>query len=299
MIISPEEEGERLDKILSNRFNQIKSRTYFQYLIEEKRIRLNGLPVKKRMKPSAGDLVEIEFVLTPELNIQPEPIPLDILFEDDHILAANKPAGMVVHPAVGNWSGTFANALLFHCQNHFAQGDLRPGIVHRLDKETTGVILAAKSPLAHQKLIELFSLRKIYKEYLAICVGNPGHAEINAAIGRHPIHRMQMAVCDQGGKEAITFCKTLHFDGKLSFASLVLATGRTHQIRVHMKHHGTPILGDPVYGSPSSNKKYGALRQMLHARILRFEHPINGNLLELEAPLPQDIKSRLPSNLIL
>lgn len=291
IVISEEEAGERLDKILANRFSQVRSRTYFQSLIEEHRVLLNGSPAKKREKPSAGDEVEIEFLLTPELELTPEAIPLEILYEDEDILAINKPAGMVVHPAKGNWSGTFVNALLYHCRNQLDKESERPGIVHRLDKDTTGLLLAAKNPLAQQKMIELFASRKVYKEYLAICVGNPGNSEIRAPIGRHPVHRKRMAVLEKGGKEALSLCSTLAFDGKLSLVKIILATGRTHQIRVHMKYHGTPILGDSIYGTLSANKKYGAARQMLHARLMQFDHPITQRPLTLEAPLPLDMAS--------
>ncbi len=291
IIISEKEAGERLDKILADRFSTSHSRTYFQFLIDEKRILLNGVPVKKRIKPKAGDEVEIQFLITPELKLNPEPIPLSILYEDEDILAINKPEGMVVHPAAGNWTGTFVNALIHHCR-HLAGGtDLRPGIVHRLDKDTTGVLLAAKNGVMQQRLIELFASRQIYKEYLAICVGNPGDHQIEAPIGRHPVHRKKMAVLEEGGKEAVTRCCTLAYDGALSLVHLVIATGRTHQIRVHMKHHGTPILGDPIYGSLSANKKYGVNRQMLHAHILRFSHPRTSETLEIRAPLPTDIKT--------
>lgn len=291
IIISPEEEGERLDKILALRFQNVQSRTYFQYLIEEEKVLLNGIPIKKRVKPKAGDEVEIQFIITPEIGLDPEPIPLNIIYEDQDILVVNKPAGMVVHPAPGNWTGTFVNALLYHCKHLFPSGssELRPGIVHRLDKETSGLLVAAKNSLAHQKLIQMFSSRSVHKEYLAICVGNPGDVEINASIGRHPVHRKMMTVLKEGGREAITFCRTLCHKGDLSLVNVRIATGRTHQIRVHMKHIGHPILGDSTYGSLQANKKYGAHRQMLHAKLLRFHHPVTGVPLEFQADVPEDM----------
>lgn len=288
--ISEQEAGERLDKILAARFAKVASRTYFHYLIEENKVLLNGAPVKKRIKPKEGDEVEIEFLLTPELTISPENIPMDIIYEDEAILAVNKPPGMVIHPAPGNWSSTFVNALLFHCQN-LPGPPLRPGIVHRLDKDTSGVLIAAKTALAQQRLIEMFANRQIYKEYLAICLGNPGNCEIKTLIGRHPVNRKLMTVLEKGGREAITTCKTLSFDGKLSLVQAVIATGRTHQIRVHMKHRGTPILGDDLYGNHQANQKYGTERQMLHARLLRFKHPISRNDIELSAEIPYDMKT--------
>lgn len=290
IIITNDEEGDRLDKILAHRFKEVRSRTYFQHLIDEQLVLLNGAPVKKRIKPKAGDEVEIEFIVTPEIDLLPEAIPLDILYEDEHLLAINKPAGMVVHPAPGHWTGTFVNALLYHCQHLPNDGDsLRPGIVHRLDKDTSGVLIAAKTAIAHQKLVEAFASRKMYKEYLAISLGNPGEGEIDVPIGRHPVNRKQMAVI-QSGRAAHTFCKTLGFNGKLSVVQLIITTGRTHQIRVHLKHRGTPVLGDELYGSAQANKQYKADRQLLHAYKLRFNHPLTGQLLDLCAPIPADIK---------
>ena len=299
IIITEEEAGERLDKILAKRFEDKQSRTYFQYLIEEHLVLLNGQPVKKRIKPEVGDEIEIQFVLTPEINVEPENIPLDILFEDEHLLAINKPSGMVVHPAVGHWTGTFVNALLYHCKNlgknlGETTDTLRPGIVHRLDKETSGILIAAKTSQAHQKLIELFASRQMRKEYLAICLGNPGNANIDAPIGRHPVHRKKMAIVETG-KSALSRCRTIAHNDKLSLVRIELITGRTHQIRVHMQHHRTPILGDDTYGTPSSNRKYGANRQMLHAEKLAFVHPITGEKIELTAPLPADMSEFVKS----
>jgi 23S rRNA pseudouridine1911/1915/1917 synthase len=294
--VSEEEQGERLDKILAQRFSAAGSRTYFQFLIDEGKVLLNGIPVKKRIKPKSGDEVEIEYVLTPELTLKAEDIPLNILYEDDALLVVNKPSGMVVHPAPGHWSGTFVNALLFHCKSDFpvfgavspAQ-DLRPGIVHRIDKETSGLLLAAKTGQAQQRLIEMFAGRQVYKEYLAICVGNPGVGSIDSPIGRHPSNRKMMAIVENG-RQALTHYRTLAFDGKISLVNVIIATGRTHQIRVHMKHRGTPVLGDHLYGIASFNAKYGADRQMLHASKLRLAHPISGKPLEFEAEVPQDMQ---------
>lgn len=288
IFISKDEAGQRLDKILSQRFAEINSRTYFQTLIINQHILLNGSPIKKCVKPNEGDEIQIHFALTPEIELVPEAIPLDILYEDEHLIAVNKPAGMVVHPAVGHWQGTFANALLYHCKQLINDGTLRPGIVHRLDKDTSGILLAAKTNNAQQHLVEMFANRKIHKEYIAICLGNPGNKEINGAIGRHPVHRQRMAIVENG-KPSLTICKTIGTNGKLSLVELNLATGRTHQIRVHLQHHGTPILGDTVYGNTAANTKYGAMRQQLHAKLVRFVHPYTNALLELQAPLPIDM----------
>lgn len=299
IVIAENEAGERLDKILAQRFHSIQSRTYFQMLIEEQRVLLNHVPVKKRIKPQVGDEVHINFILTPEIGLVPEAIPLDIIYEDDDLLVVNKAPGMVVHPATGNWTGTFVNALMHHCKqwqdsaqhSKHSSDYLRPGIVHRLDKETSGLLMAAKTVQAQQRLIEMFAQRQIHKEYLAICLGNPGsHVEIREPIGRHPVHRKLMAVL-AGGKPALSICHTLASDGKISLVRVVLATGRTHQIRVHMKHHGTPVLGDTSYGNSQANAKYGVFRQLLHAQLLRFIHPMTGHSLELEAPPPSDMSA--------
>lgn len=289
--ITSEDAGQRLDKILSQRLHEAGSRTYFQYLIEEHKVLLNGSPVKKRVIVKEGDEIEVEYILTPELTLTPEEIPLDILYEDQELLVVNKPAGMVVHPAPGHWNGTFVNALLFHCNTLEPTAEShRPGIVHRIDKDTSGLLVAAKTLQAQQKMIEAFANRQVYKEYLAVCIGNPGNGTIQAPIGRHPTHRKCMAVLPEGGRPAITHFKTLKFDGKLSVVSVEIETGRTHQIRVHMKSRGTPVLGDPTYGTPSQNEKFHADRQLLHAQKLHFAHPIHGNPLEFEAPLPKDIE---------
>lgn len=289
IIVTEDEAGERLDKILARRFKEVYSRTYFQYLINEQLVLLNGDPVKKRIQPLEGDEIEVEFAAVPEIQLSPENIPLPIIYEDEYLIVINKPAGMVVHPAPGNWSGTFVNALLYHCKQMPQNGDtLRPGIVHRLDKDTTGVLVAAKTLEMQQKMIGLFATKQVYKEYWAVCLGHPIDGEINAPIGRHPIHRKQMAVVPSG-KKAISFCKTLGFNQKLSVVQIVITTGRTHQIRVHLKYQGAPILGDPLYGNSSLNKFYGIDRQLLHAAVIKFQHPGTNQQLELIASPPNDM----------
>lgn len=293
LVITDEEVGERLDKILARRFEQKYSRTYFQYLIEQDLVLLNGQPVKKRIKPQLGDEIEIQFVATPEIQLEPEAIPLSILYEDDELLVINKPAGMVIHPAPGNWKGTLVNALLYYCKNlPQTEGSLRPGIVHRLDKETSGVIVAAKTLEMQQKLTQLFADRAIYKEYIAICVGKPKEGEVSAPIGRHPVLRKEMAIVPNG-RQAISFFKTLAYNEKLSIVQAIIATGRTHQIRVHLKSLGTAVLGDSLYGNPTINNSYGAQRQLLHALVLRFKHPTTGKELTFHAPFPEDMKQFL------
>jgi 23S rRNA pseudouridine1911/1915/1917 synthase len=296
IIVSNEMIEHRLDRLLSQQFPAY-SRTYFQYLIEQGFVLVNGLPIKKKDKPKTGDEIEVCFQLTPEISLEPENIPLDILYEDDHLLAINKPAGMVTHPAPGHYTATFVHGLLYHCKTLPNADTLRPGIVHRLDKDTSGILLAAKTSEAHQKLVEMFCERKLEKTYLAICVGTPGNGTIEAPIKRHPTRRKEMAV-DPTGKPATSITKVLRFDGKLSLVEVQLITGRTHQIRVHLKHKGAPVLGDPVYGAPGWNKKYGTLRQMLHAYHLTFCHPVTGVKIDLTAPMPEDFKkNNLMANL--
>lgn len=283
LFVTAEEEETRIDKLLAARFPRY-SRTYFQNLIDSGCVLLNGEPVKKRIVPEEGDEIEVCFQATPEASLEPEDIPLDILYEDEHLLAINKPAGLVVHPAPGHWSGTFVNALLHHCKD-IAPGDdpLRPGIVHRLDKDTTGVLIAAKTLPAHQKLIELFSGRRMEKLYLAICHGRPQSALINLPIGRHPVHRKEMAVLPDG-REAVTEIQVAACNDKTSLVLAKPRTGRTHQIRIHLKHIGSPILGDPIYGQRDSHP-----RPLLHAYRLSFDHPITGSPIRLIAPIPQDM----------
>lgn len=294
IVIHADEAGQRLDKILAKRYASVHSRTYFQFLIEQERVFVNNEPVKKRYQPAEGDEIQIFYILTPEIGLNPEPIPLNIIYEDADILVVNKPAGMVVHPAPGHYTGTFVHALLYHCkelpQSPTSNAYPRPGIVHRLDKDTSGLLVAAKTIQSHKRLIEMFSGREIYKEYLAICVGNPGHKDIRNFIGRHPVIRQKMKVLETGGREAISICDTIAKKDQLSLVRIVLLTGRTHQIRVHMQHVNAPVLGDPVYGSLQANKKYDVQRQLLHASLLRFKHPISGEPLEFKAELPEDMQ---------
>lgn len=289
LIVTQEEEGERLDKILAHRFKEVYSRTYFQYLIDEHLVLLNGSSIKKRVKPLEGDEIEVQFASVPEIELKAEPISFSILYEDDHLIAIDKPPGLVVHPAPGNWFGTVVNGLLYHCEQlQRKDTSLRPGIVHRLDKDTSGVLIAAKSLEMQQKLTSLFASRQIYKEYFTVCIGKPSDGEVSAPIGRHPIHRKQMAIVPNG-KPALSHIKTLGWNEKLSFVRVIIETGRTHQIRVHLKSKGTPVLGDVLYGNPSLNEYYCARRQLLHAAKMKFRHPLTNQELELTAPIPPDM----------
>lgn len=292
LFVPQELAGLRLDKFLFEFYKQKLSRTYFQKLIQDGLVLVNGKPVKKQYKLETSDEVEVEFALREEITLTPEAIPLEILYEDDDLLIINKPAGMVVHPAPGNWSGTFVNALLHHCGTDFLHdATLRPGIVHRLDKDTSGCLIGAKNLKTQQKLIELFSGRKVHKEYLAICLGNPGSGTIDKPIGRHPTKRKLMAISEEKGRKAITHFKTLGHSTTFSLVHIILETGRTHQIRVHLQDRGTPLLGDETYGNSSSNKKFQAERQLLHAYKLTFPHPTTGEIFTCTAPIPKDLQS--------
>lgn len=284
------EDSKRLDKLLAEVFPE-HSRSYFQFLIDAGSVTCNGKKVKKRMIPNLGDEIQIFFITSPEIELTPENIPLDILYEDDAVICINKPAGMVVHPAPGHPTGTFVNALLYHCRSLPPQ-DLRPGIVHRLDKETSGVLLAAKTVEAHKKLIEAFSRREIEKEYQAVVVGNPGEKVIDEPIGRHPLKRKEMTILEKG-RHATTIIETLKFSKGFSLVKAKPITGRTHQIRVHLKLINTPVIGDTLYGPVKLSRKLKVERHLLHAYRLTFPHPTNGKKITIEAPLPEDFKSFL------
>jgi 23S rRNA pseudouridine1911/1915/1917 synthase len=289
--IKEEELHLRLDKLLALRYPTY-SRTYFQGLVESGHILINGSPCKKREKLSLGDQVKVCFELTPEIALEPENIPLEILFEDDEIIIVNKPAGMVVHPAPGHPNKTFVNALLHHCKNLPIDplAPLRPGIVHRLDKDTSGALMAAKTSFMHRDLVNLLSQRKVKKQYKALCLNVPNQLEIVTSMKRHHLRRQEMTVCFEGGKEAITKLQIAAKSEKASLLDVQLITGRTHQIRVHLKHIGCPILGDSVYGNETVNQKIGLNRQLLHAEHLSFIHPTTKKEIHVQAPLPSDMQ---------
>ena len=263
----------RIDTLLSERFEQ-HSRAYFQEIIINGAVTINGKVAKKRTIPEIGDLISVHFPPVDEIELVAEDIPLDILYEDEYLIAVNKPAGMVVHPAPGHPRGTFVNALLFHCKNIGEVGEEhRPGIVHRLDKETSGVLLAAKTRHAHEKLTELFATRQMHKEYVAVCIGNPGNGVVNQPIGRHKVHRKEMTICEKG-KEAVTEFETIRFEEPFSLVRCV-----------HLKSLGTPILGDRIYGFEKMNTKLEAPRMLLHAHRLTFIHPLTEEKISFEAPI--------------
>ncbi len=294
--------GERLDTFLRGQFPAV-SRGAMQRLIEQGHVRVNGQLVKPTHAPRAGEQVAVHWPEARPAAAQPEAIPLEILFEDPSLLVVNKPAGLVVHPAAGHQEHTLVNALLHHCQGSLSGigGVVRPGLVHRLDRETSGCLVVAKNDETHLQLSEQFANRTIRKIYQAIVCGELACAagEIHAAIARHPTHRKRMAVpADGAGRAAHTSYRVLE---RLKSATLVEAqihTGRTHQIRVHFQYLGHPVVGDETYGAkPNARLKelthYAAPRVLLHARELSFVHPRTGQTLKLTAPLPADFMRAL------
>ena len=280
--------GERIDKFLDGRIESL-SRSYIQKLIKEKKILVNQLPVKANYKLTTGDTIILQIPDPEPLDIQPENIPLDILYEDDDILVVNKPKGMVVHPAPGHYEGTLVNALLYHCKDSLSgiNGVMRPGIVHRIDQDTTGVLVVCKNDKAHQFIAEQLAAHSITRTYHAIVWNNLSEEQgtITGAIGRNPIDRKKMAINEKNGKPAVTHYQVLdHLNRKFNYIACNLETGRTHQIRVHMSSIGHPILGDTVYGPQKS--PYALTGQTLHAKTLGFIHPTTKKYVEFDAPLP-------------
>ncbi len=294
--ITEETQGTRLDLVLSAGLEDY-SRSFIQKLFEKGGVSVNGNPcTSKKYKCAAGDLVEIVIPEPERLEAAAEDIPIDIVYEDEHLLVVDKPAGMVVHPAPGNYSGTLVNALMYHCGDQLSSinGVIRPGIVHRIDKDTSGLLVVAKTDRAHAGLaaqLEEHSINRIYK---AIVLDNIKEDEgtIDAAIGRDPKNRLRNAVLKEGmpgyesARRAVTHYKVLQRFGRYTLVEAKLETGRTHQIRVHMAYIRHPLLGDELYG-PAKNKA-GAKRQMLHAGVLGFVHPVTENYMEFESPLPED-----------
>ena len=285
--------GTRLDAFLASRIADL-SRSRIQELIREQFVLRNGEPAKPRDAVAIGDVLSVAIPEAVPDQAQPQDIPLNILFEDEHLVVLDKESGIVVHPAAGNPDGTLVNALLHHCKGQLSGigGVERPGIVHRLDKDTSGCLVVAKTDAAHQSLSEQFSGRTMEKLYLAVAQGIPSPATgtVFTHIGRHPVNRQKMAVVNPpGGKTAITDYEVLAID-RSTGSSLVLChlhTGRTHQIRVHLLHLGCPLVGDPIYAKPERQKARPG-RLMLHAWRLAFDHPATGARMKFEAPVPPE-----------
>jgi len=293
-VVTAAEAGVRLDRFLAGR-EVLGTRSQVRRLIEAGRVRVDDQVVKGGTSVRAGQTVAVEIAAPSAAVVQPEAIDIAVLYEDDWLLAIDKPAGLVVHPAPGHWSGTLVNALLHRWSG--SPGDLDParcGIVHRLDKDTSGVMLVAKDVATHAALADRFRAREVGKEYVALVHGVPRQAagEIDQPIGRHPVHRKKMSV-RRGGRVAVTRYRVLE---RFSAAALVEArpkTGRTHQIRVHLAALGHPILADPVYARGRARRVASLTRQALHARAIAFPHPHREGILRVEAPLPADLVAAL------
>lgn len=288
-IIDEEAVNIRLDVFISNSFEDM-SRSYIQKLIEDKNVMVNGQFKKSNYKLRLHDSIYIELPELKELVVEAENIPLDILYEDEDIVVVNKEQGMVVHPAPGNYKGTLVNALLYHCKDLSGiNGVIRPGIVHRIDKDTSGILVIAKNDKAHKKLAEQLKDHSMKREYIALIEGNLKEEEgtVDKPLGRNPKNRLKMAVIE-GGRTAITHYKVINRYTNFTLVKCILETGRTHQIRVHMAFINHPLVGDPVYGF--AKQKIKVKGQMLHAKKLGFIHPSTGKYIEFESELPEYFK---------
>lgn len=287
LTLTADRDGERADQLLARLLPEL-SRSAAQRLLGEGMVTRDGLPVKKNDRLSLGDALTVILPDPAPVDVRPQDIPLDVVYEDADVIVINKPVGLVVHPAAGHPDGTLVNALLFHCGESLSgiNGVLRPGIVHRIDRDTSGLLIAAKNDFAHLSLAEQLQDHSLYREYEAVCVGGPKEdaGTIRAPIARHPADRKRMAVDFQRGREAVTHYTVLERFPGYTHIQCRLETGRTHQIRVHMAHTGHPLLGDTVYGS---RRPWPGLEgQCLHARRLSFTHPRTGQAMTLECPLP-------------
>ncbi|MGN0162209.1 MAG: RluA family pseudouridine synthase [Candidatus Ornithomonoglobus sp.] len=283
LIITVDTAGVRLDKYIAD--NSEISRSFAAKLAEEGKITVNGKSADKKTKLKEGDEIIIEIPEPETLQAQPQDIPIDIVYEDDYVIVVNKPQGMVVHPAPGNPDGTLVNGLLYHCSLSSINGVIRPGIVHRIDKDTSGLLIVAKTNEAHEALSAQLKERKALRKYNCLVNGNikEDSGTIDKPIGRHPSDRKKMAVI-AGGREAVTHFNVLERFGQYTLVECALETGRTHQIRVHMASIGHSIVGDPVYGVKKERFKTNG--QLLHAKTIGFIHPATGELMEFDSELP-------------
>ena len=293
--VNLEQEGERLDKYLSIIYPDI-SRSFFQKLIKDNGISVNDKVEKASYRMCLEDIVTITFPEAVETSIDPENIPLDILYEDDDLLIVNKPKGMVVHPSAGHYSGTLVNAIMYHCKDSLSgiNGEIRPGIVHRIDMDTTGSLIVCKNDSSHVNIAEQIKIHSVNRIYEGIVFGNVKEDEgtIDAPIGRHPVERKKMAINESNGKPAITHYKVLKRFGNYTYMQFKLETGRTHQIRVHMASIGHPLIGDSLYASGKTPFK-NLNGQTLHAKLIGFVHPSTREYVEFEAPLPEYFENLL------
>ena len=286
--ILPEQEDERIDKCISNYMENL-SRSYIQKIIKDGNVFVNEHTVKANYRVKTEDSIRFILPDSIEPDIPAQDIPLDILFEDQDILIVNKPKNMVVHPAPGHYEGTLVNAIMYHCKGELSgiNGVMRPGVVHRIDKDTTGSLIVCKNDSSHKAIAELLKTHDITRKYRAIVYGNivEEKGTVDAPIGRHPNDRKKMAINEKNGKRAVTHYRVLERFGKYTYIECQLETGRTHQIRVHMASIGHPLLGDEVYSGRKSPFKLEG--QVLHAMTIGFMHPRNGKYMEFEAPLPE------------
>ena len=287
--VEAEQEGELLDKFLSIIYPDF-SRAFFQKLIKNNQVAVNDKVQKASYCVKIDDIVTVEIPDAVETTIEPENIPLDILYEDDDLLVVNKPKGMVVHPSAGHYSGTLVNAIMYHCKDSLSgiNGEIRPGIVHRIDMDTTGSLIVCKNDEAHINIAQQIKEHSVNRIYVGIVCGNvkEDSGTVEGAIGRHPIERKKMAINEKNGKTAITHYKVLERFGNYTYMQFKLETGRTHQIRVHMASIGHPLLGDALYSSGRSPFKH-LQGQCLHAQTIGFVHPRTGKYMEYSAPLPE------------
>ena len=286
--VPPEQEGQRIDKVLSEQFEGTVTRSLAQRMCEDGLVRLGEKPLAKSYKVQANQEISVQIPLPRDLEVQAQEIPIEIVYEDEQLLVVNKPKGMVVHPAPGNEDGTLVNALLWHCRGRLSSinGVIRPGIVHRIDKDTSGLLVVAKTDLAHVSLSEQIKEHSCARTYEAVAYGHldPTQGTVDLPLGRSPKDRKKMAVC-ANGRRAVTHYTVLEEFPQFSHLRLQLETGRTHQIRVHMAYLGHPLAGDPVYGP---KKVIAQLQgQCLHARTLGFVHPVTGERMEFTSALPE------------
>ena len=283
-----EHEDQRIDRYLTEMLPE-QSRSFFKKLIRDGFVMVNHIIVKVNYRLKTGDVIEIDIPDAVPTEIVPENIPLDILYEDDDLLIVNKPKGMVVHPAVGHSTGTLVNAIMYHCQGNLSgiNGEIRPGIVHRIDKDTTGSLIICKNDEAHRNIAEQIKEHSVTRRYVGVVAGtfSEESGTVEGAIGRHPNDRKRMTINEKNGKPAVTHYRVLQTLKGASFMEFELETGRTHQIRVHMASISHPLLGDTVYGN--SKNPYKLQGQALHARTIGFIHPTTGEYIEVSAPIPE------------
>lgn len=296
-MVEKEWDNTRIDRFISDRMDDV-SRSYIQKLIKDGLVTADLRPVKANYKIKEGERIEVALPEPVSLDIEPQNIPLDIVYEDADVLLVNKPKDMVVHPSAGHMDGTLVNALLYHCRDSLSSinGVTRPGIVHRIDKDTTGLLIVCKNDKAHNCIAEQLKVHSITRRYHAIVWNNLTEDEgvIDAPVGRHPVERKKMAINYKNGKPAVTHYKVLERFGKYTYIECELETGRTHQIRVHMTSIGHPLLGDSVYGP--DRQPFKTQGQALHAKVFGFIHPTTGEYMEFEVPLPEyfeDILAKL------